>query len=69
MGDASVVIRWAKRCRCVPSWLEDPYRQRVLLLFAQCLAQRQGIEAADTFIAQLGWLPLQEQWEAEKRKG
>ncbi|MFA0749630.1 MAG: hypothetical protein SLRJCFUN_000033 [Candidatus Fervidibacter sp.] len=51
------------------TWLEDPYRQRVLLLFAHCLAQRQGTEAADAFVAQLGWLPLQEQWVAEKRKG
>lgn len=48
------------------TWLEDPYRQRVCLSFAHCLAQSQGREAADAFIAQLGWLPLQEEWAAER---
>ncbi|MFA0769446.1 MAG: hypothetical protein OXFUSZZB_002774 [Candidatus Fervidibacter sp.] len=50
------------------TWLEDPLRQRICLLFARCLVQTHGQEAADAFIAQLGWLPLQEQWAMERGK-
>lgn len=45
------------------TWLEDPWRVRICWLFARCLERTEGVPAAEAFVEQSGWLPLQELWE------
>lgn len=44
------------------TWLEDPFRRKAYLSLAQCIAQKEGKEAAEKFVNELGWLPLIEDW-------
>lgn len=44
------------------TWLEDPFRRKAYLSLAQCIAQKEGKEAAEKFVNELGWLPLSEDW-------
>lgn len=48
------------------TWLEEPLRFRACLALVRCLAQKEGKVFADTFVEQVGWLPLQEAWEREQ---
>jgi len=45
------------------TWLEDPFRRKACLSLAHCIASKEGFEAAKKFISELGWLPLEEEWE------